>query len=72
MPDFKRGDRVEKISGYTFRGVVLSVYQKLNDAWVVDVEMNTEEYRGCRCPNCIDPNGNEMIHIFNPAQLRKI
>lgn len=69
---FKIGDKVEKISGYTFRGTVVSVYEKLNGDPRVDVEVSKEDYHGCTCVNCEDPNGAGMIHIFNPDQLTLI
>lgn len=71
-PEFQPGDKVEKKDGYSFRGIVLSVYKKLNGDWRMDVEIPTEDFMGCTCPNCEDPNGAGMIHIFNPEQFKKV
>jgi hypothetical protein len=73
IPTFKRGDKVMKISGYSFRGVVIAIYQKLNGEWRMDVEIPGAEFpASCLCINCSDPNGAGMIHIFNPDQFRKV
>lgn len=69
--DFKIGDKVEKVGSYAFRGVVDSVFQKQNGTWMLAVEIASEDYLGCRCENCLDPNGAGMIHIFRPEQFKK-
>ena len=58
MPqEFKRGDCVAKVSGYSFDGVVDSVFTTRNGQTRVVVEM-------------VGRNGNGMLRIFNPEQLK--
>lgn len=50
---FSRGNRVNKVDGYKFSGVVLACYLKRDEkTWRVDVE-----------------NDDGMIHVFAPEQL---
>ena len=53
---FKRGDRVNKKSGYTFPGVIVSIFPTTAGLPRAVVEATGEEYRG-------------MLHIFSLEQL---
>jgi len=53
---FKVGDRVEKISGYKWPGVVVSVFETLTGERRVVVECTTPEVAGA-------------LHIYNEKQL---
>ena len=55
MPKFKVGDKVEKIKGYTFEGIVVSVFHKVNNEIRLVVEMS----------------GTGMLHVFSESNLTK-
>lgn len=58
-PKFKRGDPVQKVSGYMYPGIVLVAYQTLKGKWRYVVEtLPGSDYE-------------EMQHIFNGDQLEK-
>jgi len=52
------GDKVEKVSGYRFPGVIVAKFFKLNN----DVRYVVE---------CIAPSASGMLHIFSGKQLKK-
>jgi len=54
---FERGDRVGKISGYEFYGVVIGKMEKLDGSVRYAVES-------------VAPHAEKMIHIYSGAQLR--
>lgn len=72
MNPFKIGDKVEKVGSYAFRGTVVSIFDKVDGTAMICVEITKQDYMGCQCPNCLDPNGAGMIHIFRPDQFQKI
>lgn len=50
---FQRGNRVNKVAGYKFSGIVLACYLKRDEkSWRVDVE-----------------NDDGIVHVFAPEQL---
>lgn len=55
---FKKGDRVEKIEGYKYPGIVVAKVRTLQRKVRYVVE--------CTAPDC-----KGMLHIFNGSQLRK-
>lgn len=59
MTKFKIGDKVEKITGYKWPGVVVSSFQNLKgeDRYVVE---------------CTAPDVAGALHIFNRSQLGKV
>lgn len=56
MPKFKKGDRVEKTSGYRYPGIVLACVEKVNGLEVYLVEADHPDFAG-------------MVHVFNETQL---
>lgn len=58
MDKFKVGDRVKKVKGYAFDGIVVSVFNNTNGDVRLVVEMESS-----------DGNGSGMLHIFSPTQL---
>lgn len=54
--NFKVGDKVEKVSGYKWPGVVVSVFYTLAGDRRVVVECTVEEIKGA-------------LHIYNEQQL---
>ena len=58
-PLLKVGDKVMKVSGYAYPGVVVSVFTTLADKTRVVVECTVPEVAG-------------MLHIYNLEQLRKV
>lgn len=54
--NFKVGDKVEKVSGYKWPGVVVSVFDTLAGDRRVVVECTVEEIKGA-------------LHIYNEQQL---
>lgn len=59
---FLVGDKVRKITGYEFRGVVVATFNKLDGAPRLVVEMTG----GC------NGNGDGMLHIFSPKQMERL
>ena len=55
--EFKVGDKVEKISGYKWPGVVVSVFHTLSGERRVVVECTVDEIAGA-------------LHIYNEKQLK--
>lgn len=53
MSNFKIGDKISKIKGYSFEGTIVSVFKNLNGDERVVAELD----------------GNGMLHIFSPNQL---
>ncbi len=56
MTQFVVGDRVQKVKGYRWPGVVVSVFKTLSGARRVVVECTVEEVAGA-------------LHIYNEDQL---
>lgn len=56
---FKVGDKVEKVSGYKWPGVVVSVFDTLAGERRVVVE-------------CTAPDVKGALHIYNEGQLRLV
>lgn len=54
--NFKVGDRVEKVSGYKWPGVVISVFETLAGETRLVVECTVPEVKGA-------------LHIYNAQQL---
>lgn len=52
---FKLGDDVEKVSGYTFPGVIVSIF------WTTDMQLRY----------VVEMKHHKLLHIFNEGQLRK-
>ena len=50
---FKKGDKVRKPKGYSFDGIVVSVFKNTNNEIRIVAELE----------------GNGMLHIFSPSQL---
>jgi len=53
------GDKVEKVSGYRFPGVIVAKFKKIDNGqerFVVE---------------CIAPSASGMLHIFSGKQLKK-
>ncbi len=53
------GDKVRKTSGYSYPGVVVSVFKTTAGLWRYVVE-------------CTEPSVAGMLHIFNAKQLEKV
>lgn len=53
---FKEGDRVNKKSGYTFPGIIVSIFPTEAGLTRCVVEATGKDYKG-------------MLHIFSPEQL---
>lgn len=53
--EFKIGDRVSKPKGYSFDGIVVSIFQTTKDETRIVAELEN----------------NGMLHIFAPTQLIK-
>lgn len=53
---FRVGDKVAKVSGYPFPGIVVAAFQNTSGQWRYVVECTVEEVRG-------------MLHIYNGNQL---
>lgn len=58
---YKDGDKVEKLSGYAYIGVVRSVFPTGSGAIRLVVEMNIN--------NLPDGGPSGMLHIFSPNQM---
>lgn len=56
--DLKLYDRVEKVSGYKFPGVIVSVFQTIAGETRYVVECTSEGTRG-------------ILHIYNGSQLKR-
>lgn len=56
---FKQGDKVQKVSGYRYPGVVVAVFQTTAGAVRYVVESTVPECAG-------------MLHIYNGSQLEAI
>lgn len=56
---FKIGDKVEKISGYKWPGVIVSKFKTLNDKTRYVVECTVEEVKGA-------------LHIYSEEQIKLI
>ena len=56
MSSFKLGDKVEKVSGYKWPGIVVAVFDTLAGERRVVVECTTHEVAGA-------------LHIYNEKQL---
>lgn len=59
---FKIGDKVRKLKGYKFEGVVVAVFNNLAE----------EERLVMELVNKCCGNGDRMLHIFNPEQVEII
>lgn len=59
---FKIGDKVRKLKGYKFEGVVVAVFNNLAG----------EERLVMELVNKCCGNGDRMLHIFNPEQVEII
>ena len=59
LNDLRKGDRVQKIKGYRWPGVVVSAFQTLNGEWRYAVECTTPDVQGA-------------LHIYNREQLEII
>lgn len=55
-PKFSHGDRVKKVKGYKFPGIVVSVFRTMKYEERYVVEATGDEYKG-------------ILHIFNADQL---
>ena len=56
----KIGDKVEKISGYKYPGIVVARFNKLNST---EIRLVVE---------CTEPTVYGMLHIFREDQLKKV
>ena len=56
----KIGDKVEKISGYKYPGIVVARFNKLNST---EIRLVVE---------CTEPTVYGMLHIFRADQLKKV
>ena len=56
----KVGDRVEKISGYKYPGIIVARFNKLNS---LEIRLVVE---------CTEPTVYGMLHIFREGQLKKV
>ena len=56
----KIGDRVEKINGYKYPGIVVARFNKLNST---EIRLVVE---------CTEPTVYGMLHIFRESQLKKV
>jgi len=56
----KIGDRVEKINGYKYPGIVVARFNKLNST---EIRLVVE---------CTEPTVYGMLHIFREGQLKKV
>jgi hypothetical protein len=59
MSDMKPGDRVEKVKGYKWPGIVVATFSTLKGEQRLVVECTVPEVAGA-------------LHIFSPDQLRPI
>lgn len=70
---FKRGDRVRKIKGYKFEGIVISGGYKLDGGRIlysVEILKYTEIFCSyCNRENNIEQNCGGMVHIFAEGDL---
>lgn len=57
--DLKVGDRVQKIKGYAWPGVVVSVFETLKGQTRIVVE-------------CTVPEVSGALHIYSPDQVAKV
>ena len=57
----KIGDRVEKVSGYKYPGIIVARFNKLN---------NSQQIRFV--VECTEPTVYGMLHIFREGQLKKV
>ena len=57
--DFAMGDRVEKVDGYLFPGIVKSAFKNEAGQWRYVVECTVPETKG-------------MLHIYNAKQLKPV
>jgi hypothetical protein len=53
---FSPGDRVRKVKGYTYEGVVVAIFRKLDGQTRLVVEVDGEACNG-------------LLHIFSPEQM---
>jgi|TARA_R110000822_G_scaffold118946_8_gene251814 hypothetical protein len=56
MLNYKLADKVKKTKGYSFNGIIVSVFQKINGDWRYVVE-------------CTIPGAEGMLHVFNHDNL---
>jgi len=56
----KVGDRVEKVSGYKYPGIIVARFNKLNS---IEIRLVVE---------CTEPTVYGMLHIFREGQLKKV
>lgn len=73
---FKIGDKVRKINGYKFEGIIISGGYKLDKKRVL-YSVEVEEYTYLRCKNCdcdteIEQNCGKMVHIFAESDIELI
>ena len=73
---FEIGDKVRKIKGYKFEGVVISGGTKLDRERVL-YSVEVEKLATIRCGDCgirneIDQNCGGMVHIFAEGDLELI
>ena len=61
----KVGDKVEKISGYKYPGIVVAKFTKLDPAATGAVQ---ERF----VVECTEPTVSGMLHIFREGQLKKV
>ena len=59
------GDKVEKIGGYKYPGIVVAKFSKLNPTVTGAAQ---ERF----VVECTEPAVFGMLHIFNGSQLRKV
>jgi len=57
--DFAVGERVEKVEGYLYPGIVVAAFKNLSGKWRYVVECTVPETKG-------------ILHIYNAKQLRAI
>lgn len=76
---FKIGDKVRKIKGYKFEGIIIGGATKLEKNRILYmVEIPNEAITGITCVKCdyvfplYDQNCNGMVHIFAQDDLELI
>lgn len=71
MIRYEWGDPIKKVGGYSFRGKFLGEVTKMDGTPLVVCELDTDAVLHCKCMNCLDPNGDGLVHIFRPDQIEK-
>ena len=59
------GDKVEKIAGYKYPGIVVSKFSKLNPTVTGALQIRF-------VVECTEPAVSGMLHIFQEGQLQKV